>query len=148
MLRQVTSLTAFLLSVKLFCGSGSGVERLLAKEKVAGSNPVSRSRSLPGDVAKWLRRGSAKPLSAVRIRPSPPSKGCNKHTAFKRICGKGLSARRLGVFLLAGFLRDAASSLFFPFPTSDASSCVTFLPFRLCHQAHIGFVRLYSSHLV
>gem|GEM_PF-5548912 len=24
-------------------GSGSGVERLLAKEKVAGSNPVSRS---------------------------------------------------------------------------------------------------------
>src|SRR5689334_14501119 len=73
MLRQVTSLTAFLLSVKLFCGSGSGVERLLAKEKVAGSNPVSRSISLPGDVAKWLRRGSAKPLSAVRIRPSPPT---------------------------------------------------------------------------
>ncbi len=26
-----------------------------------------------GDVAKWLRRRSAKPLSAVRIRPSPPS---------------------------------------------------------------------------
>ena len=25
------------------CGSGSGVEHLLAKEKVAGSNPVSRS---------------------------------------------------------------------------------------------------------
>ena len=27
---------------------------------------------LHGDVAKRLRRGSAKPLSAVRIRPSPP----------------------------------------------------------------------------
>ena len=26
-----------------------------------------------GDVAKWLRRGSAKPLSSVRIRPSPPT---------------------------------------------------------------------------
>ena len=25
-----------------FCGNSSGVERLLAKEKVAGSNPVSR----------------------------------------------------------------------------------------------------------
>src|SRR3954471_15549956 len=25
-----------------------------------------------GDVAKWLRRGSAKPLSPVRFRPSPP----------------------------------------------------------------------------
>ena len=34
-------------------GSSSGVERLLAKEKVAGSNPVSRSIALPGDVAKW-----------------------------------------------------------------------------------------------
>jgi hypothetical protein len=70
--------------MKLFCGSGSGVERLLAKEKVAGSNPVSRSRSLPGDVAKWLRRGSAKPLSAVRIRPSPPFWSYSKHAAFKR----------------------------------------------------------------
>ncbi len=46
------------------------VEHLLAKERVTGSNPVFRSK---GDVAKWLRRGSAKSLSAVRIRPSPPS---------------------------------------------------------------------------
>ena len=36
----------------------------------------SRPRHQPsqrGDVAKWLRRRSAKPLSAVRIRPSPPA---------------------------------------------------------------------------
>ncbi len=35
------------------------VEHLLAKERVASSNLVFRSR---GDVAKWIRRGSAKPL--------------------------------------------------------------------------------------
>ena len=35
------------------------LERLLAKEEVASSNLVFRSS---GDVAKWLRRGSAKPL--------------------------------------------------------------------------------------
>gem|GEM_PF-6519128 len=35
----------------LLSGSSSGVERFLAKEEVAGSNPVSRSIS--GDVAKW-----------------------------------------------------------------------------------------------
>ena len=36
------------------CGSGSVVEHFLAKEDVAGSNPVSRSHfSLQGDVAKW-----------------------------------------------------------------------------------------------
>ena len=36
------------------CGSGSVVEHLLAKEKVAGSIPVSRSQlSSYGDVAKW-----------------------------------------------------------------------------------------------
>ena len=33
-------------------GSGSGVEHLLAKEKVAGSNPVSRSRRRRGQVVK------------------------------------------------------------------------------------------------
>jgi hypothetical protein len=38
------------------------VERLLAKEKVVGSNPIFRSIGINGDVAKWLRRGSAKPL--------------------------------------------------------------------------------------
>ena len=38
------------------------VERLLAKEKVASSNLVFRSRVIQGGVAKWLRRGSAKPL--------------------------------------------------------------------------------------
>ncbi len=36
-------------------GSGSAVEHLLAKEKVAGSNPVFRST--PGDVAKWQGGG-------------------------------------------------------------------------------------------
>ncbi len=38
------------------------VERLLAKEKVVGSNPIFRSIAISGDVAKRLRRGSAKPL--------------------------------------------------------------------------------------
>src|SRR5919202_4798205 len=50
-------------------GSGSVVEHLLAKEGVASSNLVFRSIFF-GDVAKWLRRGSAKPLSPVRFRPS------------------------------------------------------------------------------
>ena len=53
------------------CGRSSVVERLLAKEKVMGSNPTARFVR-----AKWrrrqvVRRGSAKPLSPVRIRPSP-----------------------------------------------------------------------------
>jgi hypothetical protein len=44
-------------------GSGSAVEHLLAKERVASSNLVFRSIKISrGDVAKWLRRGSAKPL--------------------------------------------------------------------------------------
>ncbi len=55
-------------------GSSSGVERLLAKQKVVGSNPIFRSIEIGhpqesgilagdcGDVAKWLRRRSAKPL--------------------------------------------------------------------------------------
>ena len=34
-------------SYPLTCGSGSAVERLLAKEKVAGSNPVFRSQNQP-----------------------------------------------------------------------------------------------------
>ncbi len=49
------------------------VEHLLAKERVASSNLVFRSKEIGvpqklrfaaecGDVAKWLRRGSAKPL--------------------------------------------------------------------------------------
>ena len=46
----------------MICGSNSAVEFLLAKQVVAGSNPVSRSKVLKGDVAKWLRRRSAKPL--------------------------------------------------------------------------------------
>ena len=44
------------------CGRGSVVERLLAKEKATGSNPVARSKNpagikpagfVYGDVAKW-----------------------------------------------------------------------------------------------
>ena len=38
------------------------VECLLAKEEVASSNLVFRSIYFNGDVAKWLRQGSAKPL--------------------------------------------------------------------------------------
>ena len=46
------------------------VECLLAKEEVASSNLVFRSR---GDVAKWQGGGLQNPYSAVRIRPSPPA---------------------------------------------------------------------------
>jgi hypothetical protein len=44
-------------------GSSSAVEYFLAKEGVAGSNPVFRSSKLGsyGGVAKRLRQGSAKP---------------------------------------------------------------------------------------
>ncbi len=44
-------------------GSSSAVERFLAKEEVAGSNPVFRSSKFDscGGVAKRLRQGSAKP---------------------------------------------------------------------------------------
>ena len=45
-------------------GSGSGVERLLAKEKVAGSNPVSRS----GPPGRLRRRCSCEPSSAPARR--------------------------------------------------------------------------------
>ena len=44
------------------CGSSSAVERLLAKEEVASSNLVFRSKVIQGGVAKRLRRGSATPL--------------------------------------------------------------------------------------
>gem|GEM_PF-1029757 len=57
-------------------GSGSVVEHLLAKQRVAGSNPVFRSNFLrskrcSGDVAKWQGRGLQNLYSPVRIRPSP-----------------------------------------------------------------------------
>jgi hypothetical protein len=44
-------------------GSSSAVECFLAKEEVAGSNPVFRSSKFGsrGGVAKRLRQGSAKP---------------------------------------------------------------------------------------
>ena len=51
-----------ILDIVVACGRGSVVERLLAKEKVTGSNPVARSgyaagfracRAVFGDVAKW-----------------------------------------------------------------------------------------------
>ena len=44
---------------KHYCGRSSVVERLLAKEKVVGSNPIARSgkilleKAFYGDVAKW-----------------------------------------------------------------------------------------------
>ncbi len=43
-------------------------------QKVEGSNPFIRSMHLPlrGDVAEWLRHGSAKPATPVQFRPSPP----------------------------------------------------------------------------
>src|SRR5438270_12941850 len=68
-------------------GSGSVVEHLLAKEGVASSNLVFRS-IFYGDVAKWLRQGSAKPLSPVRFRPSPPVPGCERRALA---CRQGLA---------------------------------------------------------
>src|SRR5450759_204041 len=73
-------------------GSGSVVEHLLAKEGVASSNLVFRSIFF-GDVAKWLRRGSAKPLSPVRFRPSPPERHAGSPAAGACLaCGTGCSS--------------------------------------------------------
>ncbi len=41
------------------CGSGSVVEHLLAKEKVAGSNPVFRSEKPPATAGGLLQAGVA-----------------------------------------------------------------------------------------
>jgi hypothetical protein len=43
-------------------------------QKVEGSNPFIRSMILllRGDVAEWLRHGSAKPATPVQFRSSPP----------------------------------------------------------------------------
>src|SRR4030065_2384163 len=72
------------------CGGGSAVERLLAKEKIGGSDPLARSLSvargipgnkLPGDVAKWQGKGLQNPhrgfnshrrLLAIRTTSAPP----------------------------------------------------------------------------
>jgi hypothetical protein len=42
-------------------------------QKVEGSNPFIRSMTpvFHGDVAEWLRHGSAKPATPVRLRSSP-----------------------------------------------------------------------------
>jgi hypothetical protein len=64
-------------------GSSSAVERFLAKEEVAGSNPVFRSSKFAssGGVAKRLRQGSAK----------PPCGGSNPPAAFSshQLSGRG-----------------------------------------------------------
>src|ERR1035438_7271931 len=60
------------------------VEHHLAKVRVAGSNPVVRSRGpvCPcGGVAEWLRQGPAKPCTRVRF-PSPPP--CVPRTRSRR----------------------------------------------------------------
>ena len=61
-------------------GSSSAVEYFLAKEGVAGSNPVFRSTESgdQGGVAKRLRRGSAKPLYGG----SNPPAAFSDQTAF------------------------------------------------------------------
>src|SRR5574340_853998 len=61
-------------------GSGSGVEHLLAKEKVAGSNPVSRSRASPGMVALFLYAG----LNAKQRRVPP---GKRRKVVYWRAAG-------------------------------------------------------------
>ncbi len=43
------------------CGSGSVVEHLLAKEKVVGSTPISRSTTLTTECEKVFRRWEALP---------------------------------------------------------------------------------------
>lgn len=60
-------------------GSGSVVERCLAKANVAGPNPVSRSKFYQRFLSSlWhhsqaVRQRSAKPLSPVRFRVVPPT---------------------------------------------------------------------------
>ncbi len=50
------------------------VERVLAKDEVAGSNPVSRSIYYPvsGRCGRVVRQRSAKPSTRVRIPATPP----------------------------------------------------------------------------
>jgi hypothetical protein len=79
------------------------VERLLAKQKVVGSNPIARSDQdrlsligwydrrqaindlTHGDVAKWKGRGLQNPYSRVRFPPSPLSSHlAKKATAIAR----------------------------------------------------------------
>jgi hypothetical protein len=96
------------------------VEHLLAKEGVASSNLVFRSVSpdpstRQGDVAKWLRRRSAKPLSPVRIRSSPPGRCAGsalssshpQHT-YEPLCWRGIRATARGAAGPGGGRADAA----------------------------------------
>ena len=74
-------------------GSGSVVEHLLAKEKVAGSIPVSRSPLLIGFFRRRrqvVRHGSAKAAPAVRIRSSPPNRRDFLVTSFFLISSIGI----------------------------------------------------------
>ena len=50
---------------KFNCGYSSVVERLLAKEKVAGSNPVARSNKMFSDSWTFLLGGQRKPLERL-----------------------------------------------------------------------------------
>ncbi len=52
-------------------GSGSGVERLLAKEKVAGSNPVSRSERRQMAAFCSVRRVFLSARQGVAVAPAP-----------------------------------------------------------------------------
>lgn len=88
-------------------GSSSVVERLLPKQNVAGSNPVSRSSMDPGSgrktlsvlldkpaclthgvVPKWLRGRSAKPLfiGSTPIHASITPVSCSKPGFFPGAC--------------------------------------------------------------
>ena len=53
------------------CGRSTVVVRLLAKEKVVGSNPIARSVIHNRRRGQVVRQGSAKPSSRVQI-PSTP----------------------------------------------------------------------------
>jgi hypothetical protein len=50
------------------CGRSSAVERLLAKEKVMGSNPTARSIYFHGVVAKWQGKGLQNPDHGFKSR--------------------------------------------------------------------------------
>jgi hypothetical protein len=100
------------------CGCSSVVERLLAKEKVVGSNPIARSensggerlrRCCPGRRRQGVRQGSAKPLSWVRIPPSPSRFRYNCYDGQRRVgcpsarvhfAGRWRNGRRRGLKIL------------------------------------------------
>src|SRR5882762_2771207 len=95
-----------LTSCRYFADVAQLVAHHLAKVRVAGSNPVVRSRPPPGravsipagwrarsgrvagpsgGVAEWLRQGPAKPCTRVRFPPPPRTSTARSTTEYGRL---------------------------------------------------------------